>query len=389
MKRYGNLYSKIYDFENLYQAYLEARKGTRYRDDVLEFSASLEENLIQIQNELIWKMYEVGKYREFYVYEPKKRLIMALPFKDRVVQWAVYRVLFPLFNKGFYEHSYACRIGKGTHAAADQLQYWLRQVDRKPQKYYYLKMDISKYFYRVDHDVAMKILEKKIKDEDVLWLLEEIIKNDHVPFGLPLGMEPGECPKSNRLYDKGMPIGNLTSQLLANIYLNELDQFCKHKLRIKYYVRYMDDFIILHHNKKYLHRLKDDVECFLNNELKLHLNNKTCIRPISTGVEFVGFRIWPTHKRLKKKTALKMKRRLKYLQKAYARGEATFEEVNSSVQSYLGILKHCDSYYLRQAIFKNFVLIKQQNAIAELMNENIEQEEVINLLMEELKVGEI
>ena len=121
----------------------------------------------------------------------------------------------------------------------------------------------------------------------------------------------------------------------------------------------MDDFIILHHNKKYLHRLKEEVEEFLNNKLKLHLNKKTCIRPISIGIEFVGFRIWPTHRRLKKKTALKTKRRLKYLQKAYARGETTFEEVNSSVQSYLGILKHCDSYYLRQAIFKDFVLMQQ------------------------------
>jgi len=359
MKRYGNLYSEIYDFENLYEAYLEARKCKRYRPDVLEFSANLEENLIQIQNELIWKMYEVGRYREFYVYEPKKRLIMALPFKDRVVQWAIYRVLNPLFDKTFIAHSYACREGMGTHKAADKLQYWLRKVDRKPEKYYYLKMDISKYFYRVDHDVILKILERKIKDKDALWLLEKIIRSESMAFGLPLYTEPGDCPKDKRLHNKGMPIGNLTSQLLANIYLNELDQFVKHKLGIKYYTRYMDDFIILHHNKKYLHRLKEEVEEFLNNKLKLHLNKKTCIRPISIGIEFVGFRIWPTHRRLKKKTALKMKRRLKYLQKAYARGETTFEEVNSSVQSYLGILKHCDSYYLRQAIFKDFVLMQQ------------------------------
>lgn len=359
MKRYGNLYEQIYDFENLYQAYLEARKGKRYRQEVLEFSANLEENLIQIQNELIWKMYRVGRYREFYVYEPKKRLIMALPFKDRVVQWAVYRVLFPIFDKGFYEHSYACRMGKGTHAAADQLQHWLKLLDRKPKKYYYLKMDISKYFYRVDHEVAINIFEKKIKDKDVIWLLKEIIQSDHVPFGLPLGVEPGDCPRHLRLYDKGMPIGNLTSQLLANIYLNELDQFCKHELRIRYYIRYMDDFIILHHNKKHLHWIKKEVENFLNNELKLHLNRKTCIRPIDLGIEFVGFKIWPTHRRLKKKTALKIKKRLKYLKKAYARGEVDFDSVNATVQSYLGVLKHCNSYYLKQSIFNDFVLTRE------------------------------
>lgn len=123
----------------------------------------------------------------------------------------------------------------------------------------------------------------------------------------------------------------------------------------------MDDFIILHHNKKYLHRLKDDVECFLNNELKLHLNNKTCIRPISTGVEFVGFKIWPTHRRLKKKTALKIKKRLKYLKKAYARGEVDFDSVNATVQSYLGVLKHCNSYYLKQSIFNDFVLTREHD----------------------------
>lgn len=384
MKRYGNLYEQIYDFENLYLAYLEARKNKRYRPDVLRFTASLEENLIQIQNELIWKMYEVGKYREFYVYEPKKRLIMALPFKDRVVQWAIYRVLNPIFDKSFIENSCACRVGKGTHVAADKLQHRLRQVDRKPDRHYYLKMDISKYFYRVDHNIAIKILERRIKDKNVIWLMAKIIKSESMAFGLPLHVEPGDCLKEDRIYSKGMPIGNLTSQLLANIYLNELDQFCKHDLRIKYYIRYMDDFIILHHNKEHLHRLKMEVEEFLNNDLELHLNSKTCIRPISVGVEFVGFRMWPTHRRMKKKSVKKMKKRLKYLQKAYSRGEVTFDDVNSSVQSYMGILKHCDSYYLRQAIFKDFVLIKQQETIAELINENTEQEEAIKVLAQDV-----
>lgn len=362
MKRYGYLYEQIFDFENLYYAYLEARKEKRYRDDVLKFSANLEENLIQIQNELIWKTYEVGRYREFYVYEPKKRLIMALPFKDRVVQWAIYRVLNPIFDRCFIEHSYACRVGKGTHSAANHLQYRLRQLSRKPEKYYYLKMDISKYFYRVDHRIALSILERKIKDKDVLWLLEKIIKNDEMPFGLPLGMEPGECPKDMRLYDKGMPIGNLTSQLLANIYLNELDQFCKHRLRIKFYIRYMDDFIILHHDKRYLHRAKRDIEGFLNEELKLHLNSKTCIRPITTGIEFVGYRIWATHRKLKKKTAIKMKRRLRYLRKNYERGKTTWEEVNSSLQSYMGLLKHCNSYGLRNKLLEELKPVLQKDS---------------------------
>lgn len=144
MQSIKNIYEKIYDFENLYKAWEEARKGKRYRDDVLIFNRNFEEHLINIQNELIYGMYEVGKYHTFYVYEPKKRLIMSLPFKDRIVQWAIYRQLFPLYEKTFIYDSYACRRGKGTHKAADRLQYWLRQTDRKPGRYYYLKRKAKK-----------------------------------------------------------------------------------------------------------------------------------------------------------------------------------------------------------------------------------------------------
>ncbi|WP_427340947.1 reverse transcriptase domain-containing protein [Caloranaerobacter sp. DY30410] len=355
MKRHGNLYEKIYDFENLYQAYLEARKNKRYRQDVLEFTANLEENLIQIQNELIWKTYKVGRYREFYIYEPKRRLIMALPFKDRVVQWAIYRILNPLFDKTFIEHSYACRVGKGTHAAADRLQYWLRKVSRKPEKWYYLKLDISKYFYRVDHDVLIKILQNKIKDKDLIWLLKVIIDSNGMKFGLPLGAEPGEC---ERISGKGIPIGNLTSQLFANTYLNELDKYCKHELKVKYYIRYMDDVIILHNDKKYLHEIKNLIEIFLNESLKLHLNNKTAIRPISVGIPFVGFRVWATHRKMKKKSVKKIKKRLKFIKKEYEAGRIEFDKVNATVQSYLGIMKHFNSYNLRKKLFDNFVLVR-------------------------------
>ena len=143
MQSIKNIYEKIYDFENLHKAWEEARKGKRYRDDVLIFNRNYEEQLINIQNHLIYETYEVGKYHTFYVYEPKKRLIMSLPFKDRIVQWAIYRQLFPLYEKTFIFDSYACRKGKGTHKAADRLQYWLRQTERKPERYYYLKMDIA------------------------------------------------------------------------------------------------------------------------------------------------------------------------------------------------------------------------------------------------------
>ncbi len=359
MKRHNDLYQKIYSFENLYEAYKSARKDKSYRDDVLKFTANLEENLITIQNELIWKTYEIGKYREFYVFEPKKRLIMALPFRDRVVQWAIYRLLNPIFDMSFIGHSYACRQGKGPHSAADKLQYWLRYLDRKEEEYYYLKLDISKYFYRVDHEVNDKIIQRKIKDRDLMWLLRKYFENDEVPFGLPLGVEPGECTWFERLFDKGMPIGDLMSQLRANIQLNPLDQFCKHDLKLRRYIRYMDDFIILHHDKKYLHYIKNEIESFLNNELELHLNDKTCISPCSKGVKFVGYTIFATHRKMKKKTVLRMKRRLKYLQEAYTKGEVSFEKVNASVQSYLGLLEHCDSYNLQKKLLEALVFVRR------------------------------
>ena len=355
MKKLKNLYPQVSDFENLYQAYREARKCKRYRDEVLAFSANLEENLIEIQNELIWKTYRVGRYREFYVWEPKQRLIMALPYKDRVVQWAVYRVLNPLFERRYILDSYACRVGFGAHRAVDRLQYWLRDMKRKHTRVYVLKLDISKYFYRVDHDVLMAVLRRLIDDQDLLWLLETIIRCEHTKFGLALGDHgfTGE-----RIAGIGMPIGNLTSQMFANLYLNELDQFVRHILREKYYMRYMDDALLLHPDKKHLWQMKQEIQRFVEEQLRLVLNNKTTVRTINQGVDWVGYRVWSTHRKLRKSTAKKMKRRLKYLQRAYARGEVGFDEVNASVQSYLGLLKHCNSYHLRRKLLDSFVLIR-------------------------------
>lgn len=354
MQSIKNLYEKIYDFENLYKAWENARKGKRYRDDVLIFNRNYEEQLIDIQNRLIYEMYEVGRYHTFYVYEPKKRLIMSLPFKDRIVQWAIYQQLFPLYEKTFINDSYACRRDKGTHKAADKLQYWLRQTDRKPERYYYLKMDISKYFYRVDHDILLKILQKRIKDEKLIRLLEKIINCDNTQFGLPMGKEPDEVEVIDRLSDKGMPIGNLTSQMFANIYLNEVDQYAKHKLRLHYYIRYMDDIIILHEDKKYLAEVKVMIEDFLNDNLRLNLNKKTTIKPCSMGIDFVGFRIWATHRRMKKKTAVKIKRNLKGHIHRVACGKESKERLERTIASYRGILSHCNSYGMRQSLNKLF-----------------------------------
>lgn len=353
-KQIKNVYKTLYSYENLYQAYLEARKGKRFRDEVLKFSYNLEENLMEISEELKNHTYKVGGYREFYVYEPKKRLIMALPFKDRVVQWAIYQLINPVFDKTYINDSFGCRVDKGTHKAVQRLYYWLKIVGKKEQKYYYLKLDISKYFYRVDHKILIDLLRKKIKDKELLMLLENIINYNEVPFGLKLFGNVDD--PDDRIHGKGMPIGNLTSQMFANLYLNELDQYCKRELGIKYFVRYMDDVIILSNDKNKLHEYKELIEKFIQDKLNLNLNNKTAIRPISLGVEFVGYRLWPTHIKLRKKTSLKMKKRIKYVIKRYNRNEMTFEKVNNTIQSYMGIMKHCNSYRLQQKVFDTNVL---------------------------------
>ena len=350
MKCLTDIYGQIYDYEGLYQSYLEARKNKRYRDDVLKFTDRLEENLIELQNEFIWETYRVGAYRPFFVYEPKKRLVMALQFKDRVAQWSVYRHLNPFYDRMFIDDSYACRKGKGSHAAADRLQYWLRQVSRKPGEWYYLKLDISKYFYRVDHAVLLDILGRRIKDERLMRLLSTIINSEDQAFGLPAGVAPDDCPEEDWLYDVGMPIGNLTSQLFANIYLNELDQYAKHELRLHYYIRYMDDVIILHNDKRVLHQIKDDIETLLLERLHLNLNSKTAIRPVSLGIDFVGYHIWATHRKLKKQTARRIIRNVRRMSDELAAGIIDKEYFMRRVASYKGIFQHCDSYGLRRRL---------------------------------------
>lgn len=351
-----NIYDKICEFDELEKAYRNARKGKRYRQDVLEFTADLEGNLINLCNHLLWETYEVGPYHPFYVFEPKMRLVMSLQFPDRVVQWDVYDKLYPFYDKMMIDDSYACRRGKGSHKAADRLQYWLRQVSRKSGKWYYLKLDISKYFYRVDHAVLEEILSRRIKDERLMRLLHKIINSEDMRFGLPAGASPDSCPDDMWLWNVGMPIGNLTSQLFANVYLNELDQFCKHILHIHYYVRYMDDIIILSDDKRQLAEWKSEIAVFLEDKLRLDLNKKTAIRPITLGIDFVGYKIWATHRKLKQQTARRMIRHVAVMSDLLARGEMSRAEFDRVAASYKGVLQHCNSYGLRSklnSIYKN------------------------------------
>lgn len=343
-----NAWQMICSFEWLLYANINARKGKRYRLEIMAFTAKLEDNLLIIQQGMKDGTYTLGPYRKLWVYVPKKRLVMALGYPDRIVQWSLYQYLMPIYDKLFIEDSYACRVNKGSHRAAERLQYWMQQVSRKPGPgWYYLKLDISKYFYRVNHEKLLAILERRIKDPEMMAFIRGVINSTAEPFGLPRGRTPQNTPPEEWLYDVGMPIGNLTSQLLANIYLNELDQYCKHKLKIHYYIRYMDDAILLGPDKETVLRWKLDIEVFLRGELELDLNDKTSIRPVRKGVEFVGVRIWPTHMKLRKSTVGRIKREVRAISARYAAGEMSKEQFERRAASIRGMLKHTESESLR------------------------------------------
>lgn len=355
-----NVFDKIFSLDNLYAALEDAVQGRRYKREALVYTLDSWALLQELREEVLSGTYHIDRYYIFYIYEPKKRMIMSISFKHRIVQWAIYRIINPMLVSGYIEDSYGCIPGRGSLSAMQRLRYWIEQASRKDEQWFYLKLDISKYFYRVSHRILKKILAKKIKDARLLEVLYSVIDCKHTPFGLPLGASPGDVPLEDRLYDVGMPIGNLLSQVFANVYLDVLDQFCKRVLKIHFYIRYMDDVIILCNDKIQLREWKDQVEVFLINELELHLNNKTCIRPISQGIEFVGYRIWPDRVIVRKSTSLRIKRALRGLAVKYSKYEVTMQDVTSALQSYLGMLEHCDSEALVKKILDKLVLTHKQ-----------------------------
>lgn len=346
-----NAWEVITSFGWMLEANRNARKGKRYRAEVMEVAGRLEDYILLIQEKLLDGSYELGPYRKLWVYIPKKRLVMALPYPDRIVQWSLYQYLNPIYDKLFIEDSFACRKGKGSHRAAKRLQYWMRQVRRKPDgDWYYLKLDISKYFYRVDHEILLTILARRIKDERLMEFIRSVVNSRAEPFGLPPGKGPQDTDPEDWLYDVGMPIGNLTSQMFANIYLNELDQFCKHELRIHFYIRYMDDIVILGPDKKTLHAWKQKIEDFLNDKLALSLNSKTAIRPIRAGVEFVGVCIWTSHTHLRKSTVKRIKKEVRKISHEFAEGRMDPDAFARRVASINGLLDHTNTENLKRRL---------------------------------------
>jgi len=310
-------YSLIYDFENLYQAANLAAKEKRYKKSVMQFFYNLEENIIQLQNELMWKEYKLGNFYYFERYEPKRREIAALPFRDRVVQIALCNIIEPAFETLFIYDSYACRVNKGTIAAANRLSYFLGKPDAKK----YLKCDVHKYFKSINIELLQELIKTKyVEDNDILWLINKILLHEY--------------------NNDGVKIGNRFSQLAANAYLSELDFYLKVKLQVKYYLRYMDDFIILSDSTEKLKNYLEMATAFLENALYLKLNDKTKIDYCRNGIDFVGYKIFPKNKIIKKQNMNKTRN----VFKAWRDGKILDEKYLASIGSRCGHAKGTASY---------------------------------------------
>jgi RNA-directed DNA polymerase len=317
-------YHHIISLENLYGAWKEFVSGKKCKQDVAEFSFDLSHNISLLHEDLKNKTYRHGGYQAFNVSDPKPRNIHKAVVRDRLVHHALYRILYPFFDKTFIADSYSCRTDKGTHKALRRFQAFAYKVGRNNTKTcWILKCDIKKFFAAIDQAVLSDILRKYIPDQDILWLLSEIMGSFH----------------STRS-GVGLPLGNLTSQLLVNIYMNEFDQFVKHRLKARRYIRYADDFAVLSRDKGWLQDVLLQMRSFLLLELKLEMHpDKVFIRTLASGVDFLGWTHFPDYRVLRTATKRRMLRNLG------AKGSE-----KEAIQSYLGLLKHGNAWKLRNEI---------------------------------------
>ena len=323
MKTHTNLYPSICTFSALYRAYQLCRKGKHEREYAIEFEQDLEGNLLTLLAELVEETWEPGAYTEFFVEDPKRRRINAPPFRDRVVHHAVTdNILTDLWTPTFPYHSFACIKGKGTHVAVRWLQRFMR---RHPEgSGYVLQLDVKSYFASVDHEILLGLLARRIRDQRTMHLLRQIVESYEDSPGV------------------GIPLGNLTSQGFANIYLHELDMFAKHDLQIRQYLRYMDDITLVHEDKEQLWAWRDEIETFLTDRLHLRLHpDKQVLTPVDCGVKYLGYRVFRDHVKVLPRNIRRTYRRLKQMEAGRFKGDA-----RASIASWIGYTKHADCHGL-------------------------------------------
>ncbi len=349
MKTYRRLFEKLCSYDNLFLAYQNASKGKTQKKYVLDFEKNLQNELYKLQWELLTHAYRPRPLTVFTVHDPKTRKISASHFRDRVIHHAIINIIGPIFESRFIHDTFANRKGKGTLAALERFDLFLRKVTENGKPINWgggvtqnrnnvigcvFKADIKHYFDTVDHEVLLSILCKRINDKELLDLIRVILENH-----------------KGQVAGKGMPLGNLTSQFFANVYLAELDNFVKHDLKAKYYIRYVDDFVILERNKALLEQYKERIESFLKQELKLELHpEKSKIIPLQGGITLLGFRVFLHYRLLKRSNQSRIWKRLRRFGEKLGRGETTKKHVLLSMAGWEGYAKMANTYNLRKRI---------------------------------------
>lgn len=338
------MFPRVVAWENLLVAYRKAARGKRGRAPAATLEFQLADRLLELQTELVNETYRPGTYRHFTIHEPKRRLISAAPFRDRVVHHALCNVIEPLFEARFHPHSYANRAGKGTHRAVDQLQAFARRYR------YALRLDVVQHFPSLDHAVLRRELFQVIGDERVRRLIDLILAGgDGVLAGeYDMVYFPGDDLFA-RTRPRGLPIGNLTSQFWANCYLNPFDHFVKRELGCPGYVRYVDDLLLFGPDKATLWRWRQAVVEKLAG-LRLTIHPGAQPRPVTEGIPFLGFVVFPDHRRLKRRQGIRYRRRLGALLRQYAAGEIGIDRVHASVRGWINHVRYGDTWRLREAV---------------------------------------
>ncbi len=345
MKTYRHLYHEVWDWDNLIGAFQAAVRGKKYTAAMARFEFRLEENLLLLQQALREKTYRPGRYKTFYIRDPKKRMISAAPFRDRVVHHALCRVIEPLFERSFIYDSYANRRGKGTQRAIIRYQQYAWKYP------YVLKCDIRKFFPSLDHAILKEEIRWKIQCPDTLWLVDQIIdgSNPQEPHEIYFPGDDLFTPFHRR---KGLPIGNLTSQFWANVYLNRFDHFIKEELQVPGYIRYVDDFVLFGEDKGKLWAWKRHLERYLAEKLRLIVHpRKTHIHQVNRGVPFLGFRVFPEYRQILKRNARRHRRFRNKKLKAFRAGKMDTNHLEASLNSWLGHIRFGQSQRLEYHTF--------------------------------------
>jgi RNA-directed DNA polymerase len=345
MKTYKNIYKNICSLNNLKLAFKKSRKGKSSKPYVKLFEANLKQELNNLKQELELLKYRPKPLKRFIINDPKTRTIHASAFRDRVVYHALVNILEPIYEKIFIYDNFANRKNQGTHKAVIRFENFKRKISKNYQlvknaynnnliKGYCLKADIKHYFKTVDHEILLEIIKRKIKDKKVVCLIKQILNNF-----------------DNKI--QGMPLGNLTSQFFANIYLNELDYFVKHKLKIKYYLRYVDDFAILHNSKQQLKLWKEQISIYLKEKLRLELHkDKSKIIPLRNGINLLGYEIFGHYRLLRKRNLRFFKRKFNKNLELFEQGILSYEDFIEGLQGWFGYARWANTYNLRKNIIQ-------------------------------------